>query len=78
MGISINSHAGDLIPRRLIVWLKCDKPGCRHAQSVMSSGYITSIGALKRNGWTESTKSGKRLFICPACNGKVPTADLFA
>lgn len=76
MGISITSVETDPVPRRNVIELACDTYGCACVTRIIGR-FIEARAILTRDGWSETNKRGRRQFICPTCNGIVPTPDLF-
>ncbi len=70
MGISITTDEHQAIPRTVVMTLVCDNGRCQDGLTSYADDYVTGMHTAKREGWSESNTSGKRLFFCPACSGK--------
>lgn len=52
--------------------LACDAPGCAGAAVFCHpDGYIGAHRQAMTAGWMDTVRSSGRVFLCPACSGKL-------
>lgn len=61
-------------PYGIVVMLECDAVEaffCRGFETFEREDYVTAHADAMKAGWLERQSSSGRLWICPACSGKI-------
>jgi hypothetical protein len=83
MGLLVMTADAPLIdppyPRSTMLILTCDGGECglfpTSAEFVHPQGYIAQYRAAMNAGWKDTQGPQGRIFLCPACSGKVRSSS---